>query len=122
MPTKINEAFLSSIEELAKQGVLQATEPPITCDELVAWVCYTRHLTGTAIDLLAEKRQAEKNLKETQYLSTLWIQALTSVMPKKMQKRAMKVAAQVIAKGMQEAGMEDYDANCGQLEQPTITE
>ncbi len=122
MSNIINEAFLSSIEKLVKQGVLQATEPPISSDELVAWVCYTRHLTGIAIDLLAEKRQAEKNLKETQYLSTLWIQALTSVMPKKMQKRAMKVAAQVIAKGMQEAGMENYDVDLAQLEQPTNTE
>ncbi|MHA2067255.1 MAG: hypothetical protein ACXABY_23045 [Candidatus Thorarchaeota archaeon] len=116
MSNQINEAFLSSIENLAKQGVLQQTEPPITCDELVAWVCYTRHLRGTALDLLTEKKKAEKALKDTQYLSTLWIKALTSVMPKKMQKRALKIAGQAIAQGMQEAGMESYDVDFEELE------
>ena len=132
MPNQINEEFLSRQEMIAKHEIEAYTpsemfpgiQPHVIlgADQVVAWVCYTRHLHGTVIDLLGEKNTAEKQLKETQYLSTLWIKALTSVMPKKMQKRAMKVAGQVIAKGMQEAGMESYDADLGQLEEQTNSE
>lgn len=128
----ISEEFLSRQEATAKSAI-EMYEPSemfpgmlpnviLNADQVVAWVCYTRHLRGEAIDMFAETRQAKKDLKETQYLSTLWIKALTSVMPVKMQRRAMKVAGQAIAKGMQEAGMESYDANLGQLEQPPNTE
>jgi hypothetical protein len=37
-------------------------------------------------------------------------------MPKKMQKRALKIAGQAIAQGMQEAGMESYDVDFEELE------
>ena len=83
---------------------------------------FTRHLLGTTIDLLAEKNIASKHLKETQYLSTLWIKALTSVMPPEMQKKALKVAGQVIAKGMVEAGIKEFDADFEKLEEQSDTE
>ena len=118
-PNKINEKFLALAESRAKDVIARGNFTSILeCSEIVSWVCYTRHLSETVIELLAEKNKAEKDLKETQYLSVLWIKALTSVMPPEMQRRAMKVAGQVITRGMREAGMESYDANCGQLEQP----
>ena len=125
--TKIDEQFLARLEEWANHAI-ETHEPSemfpamgpdivLNANEVVVWVRYTRSLQGTAIDLLAEKTKAEEQLQQTQYLSTLWIKAITSVMPKKLQRKALNAAAQSIAEGMKQAGMEGYDVDLGKLEE-----
>jgi hypothetical protein len=124
--TKIDAEFLARIDARASNEieihepskVFPAMGPDVVIDarDIREWVKYTRHLKDTAIGLLADKQKAQDQLKETQYLSTLWIQALTDFIPPEKRKDALGEAAKLIVAGMKKAGIEEYDALSDKLE------
>lgn len=63
------------------------------------------------VDLLTENKTLKRDLKQTQYLSVLWVRILDSYVPPEMRQRAMKSIAAGIAEGMKQAGMETQDAD-----------
>jgi len=124
--TKIDETFLTWQEDRARDTIEghtpSETFPGIGPDviigayEVVGWVGYTRHLKDVSLNLLAEQQKLKKALKQTQYLSTIWIKMLSEYIPEGKKAEAFKKAAIAIAKGMKEAGIEEYNGYKEQLE------
>jgi hypothetical protein len=125
--TKIDEAFLARLEGIAESSIenhkpselFRAMGPTVIADaeDVLAWVKHTRHLKDTALDLLADKQKIQKQMKETQFLSTLWIQSLTNHIPVAARPLALKDAAKLIVEGMKKEGIKEYkDEHTAQLE------
>lgn len=86
-------------------------------NEIIEVLDHVDHLQGLVNDLLSQKKKLEKDLKQTRYLSVLWVKILDSYIPPKRKQEAMKACAVGIAKGMQQAGIKEYEADFEQLEQ-----
>ncbi len=125
--TKIDATFLARLEGWAKDKIAShepseqfpAMGPDIIlgAEDAIAWVEHTRHLKDAALDLLADKLKLKKQMKETQFLSTLWIQALTDFIPPDNRPDALNAAARLIVQGMKNAGIEEYkNEHLAQLE------
>jgi len=82
-----------------------------------AILSYIASLETNNTELLSEQRKLKKDLRQTQYLSVLWVRILDSYVPQEMKQEAMKTLSAGIAEGMKQAGIEEYEAHLEQLEQ-----
>ncbi len=86
-------------------------------DDVVEVLDHVDHLQTLVNDLLSQKKKLEKDLRQTRYLSVLWVKILDSFIPPEKRQEALKACAVGIAEGMKQAGIKEYEADFGQLEQ-----
>jgi hypothetical protein len=110
------------ILECMRAQVSAGLESNLSPDNAKQVLDYIEHVHGTVIDLLAEKDKLQKDLKQTQYLSVLWVRILDSYIPPEKKREAMKACAAAIAEGMKQAGIEEFDVHLEQLEEQANSE
>jgi len=90
----------------------------VDAHKLIQVLDHVDHLQTTVDALLSQKKKLEKDLRQTRYLSVLWVKILDSYIPPEMRREAMKACAVGIAEGMKQAEIKEYDpSHLGQLEQ-----
>ena len=114
----LSESFLSYIKGQAIKEIdahtVSDTFPAIgpnvilKAEKVIEWVDYTRHLKELALSVSSDKQRLHKVLKDTQYLSTIWIKTLTDLIPEDARPEALKSITRAVVAGMKNAGMEEY--------------
>lgn len=110
---------LSQIEELARNAAPADGIVLVRARETLEILESIRRDKATIVDLLHQLEKAKKDKEKTQYIASLWIKALHSVLPKKLHKQAIMTAANAVAAGLRKAGIDTDEASLAQLEPRT---
>ena len=117
-------------EETAEQFVPSELFPgikphfTISAYEVLEILSYIETLEDTLVSVLTEKldlskllKKTQNDLKQTQYLSVIWVKILNSFVPPDKKQDVFKACAAGITEGMKQANIDEFDANLEQLEQ-----